>query len=437
MVQSPGSKAPPPGLAYPTRMVSMNEPGPWASPQGKPEHKGLEPDPDITDTDQARAEERVSAFQRGGGPFVAAVEATRMPMVVTDPTVDGNPIVYVNQSFIDLFGYAREEIVGQNYFFLAGPGTDPEVEQFIRAAMIAEEPLNLEVLLRAKSGREVWAAQFVSPVHDEHGHVIQHFASFLDITRRVRAERRTQRLNEVLESRVRERTQELQNELDRRHALEGILTESIREKDRLLGQRSVLLHEVNHRAKNSIAMAVSMLRLQMARQGNPGVSEALENAIQRLDHLARIHELLYRQDSNDVQSVDMAGYLTELCRNFGHLQSPEDYRIELMSDADDITLDVDRAINVALIAGEAITNALKHAFPDKRRGAVRVGLHQEGDDVLLSIEDNGVGLPVQPRVGSMGMRLIEGMARSLNGTLTVEGNRGTRIALRFPAALGS
>jgi PAS domain S-box-containing protein len=379
----------------------------------------------------------VSAFQRGGGPFVAAVEATRMPMVVTDPTVDDNPIVYVNQSFIDLFGYSREEVLGQNYFFLTGPDTDPEVERLIRAAMIVDEPLNLEVRLRTKSGQEVWAAQFVSPVHDDHGRVIQHFASFWDITRRVRAERRTRRLNEVLESRVKERTQELQTELDRRHALEGVLTESIREKDKLLGQRSVLLHEVNHRAKNSIAMAISMLRLQMARQGNPGVSEALENAIQRLDHLARIHELLYRQDSNDVQSVDMAAYLTELCRNFDHLQSPDDLRIELTSDADDITLDVDRAINVALIAGEAITNALKHAFPDKRRGAVRVGLHQEGDEVLLSIEDNGVGLSATPRAGSMGLRLIEGMARSLNGTLTIEGDRRTRIAVWFPAALTS
>jgi PAS domain S-box-containing protein len=392
----------------------------------------LKPDPTHADSDQGRAEERVHAFQRGGGPFVAAVKATRMPMVVTDPTVSGNPIVYVNQSFIDLFGYSREEVVGQNYFFLAGPETDPEVERFIRGAMIAEEPLNLEVLLRAKSGREVWAAQFVSPVYDDQGRVIQHFASFLDITRRVGAERRTQRLNEVLEGRVKERTQELQSELDRRHALEGVLTESIREKDKLLGQRSVLLHEVNHRAKNSIAMAISMLRLQVARQNNPGVSEALENAIQRLEHLARIHELLYRQDSNDVQSVDMAGYLTELCRNFGHLQSPEDHRIELMSDADDITLDVDRAINVALIAGEAITNALKHAFPDRRRGAVRIGLHHEGDDALLSIEDNGVGLPATWRAGSMGMRLIEGMARSLNGTLTIEGERRTRITVRFP-----
>ncbi|MBO1909379.1 PAS domain S-box protein [Microvirga sp. 3-52] len=416
----------------------MNELGLWAFSQGgKREHEELEPDPQSTDADQGRAEDRVNAFQRGGGPFVAAVEATRMPMVVTDPTVSGNPIVYVNQSFIDLFGYSREEVLGQNYFFLSGPDTDPEVERHIRAAMMADEPLNLEIPLRAKNGREVWAAQFVSPVHDDQGRVIQHFASFWDITRRVRAERRTRRLNEVLESRVKERTQELQTELDRRRALEGVLTESVREKDKLLGQRSVLLHEVNHRAKNSIAMAISMLRLQMVRQGNPGVSEALENAIQRLDHLARIHELLYRQDSNDVQSVDMAGYLTELCLNFSHLRSPEDHRIELTSDADDITLDVDRAINVALIAGEAITNALKHAFPDKRRGAVRVGLHQEGEDVLLSIEDNGIGLPATPRPGSMGMRLIEGMARSLNGTLTIEGERRTRIGVRFPAKLGS
>ncbi|WP_230533618.1 sensor histidine kinase [Microvirga roseola] len=392
----------------------------------------MEPDPQSTDADQGRAEDRINAFQRGGGPFVAAVEATRMPMVVTDPTVSGNPIVYVNQSFIDLFSYSREEVLGQNYFFLAGPDTDPEVERHIRAAMMADEPLDLEVPLRAKDGREVWAAQFVSPVHDDQGRVIQHFASFWDITRRVRAERRARRLNVVLESRVRERTQELQTELDRRRALEGVLTESVREKDKLLGQRSVLLHEVNHRAKNSIAMAISMLRLQMARQGDSGVSEALENAIQRLDHLARIHELLYRQDSNDVQSVDMAGYLTELCQNFGHLRSPQDQRIELISDADDITLDVDRAINVALIAGEAITNALKHAFPDKRRGAVRVGLHQEGGDVLLSIEDNGVGLPATRRQGSMGMRLIEGMAQSLNGTLASKGHRGTQIEVQFP-----
>ena len=183
---------------------------------------------------QRGAEERIQVFHKGGGPFVAAVEATRMPMVVTDPTVDGNPIVYVNQAFIHLFGYERPEILGQNYFFLAGTNTDPEIERNIRASMVADKPLNQEVLLYSKSGREVWAAQFVSPVHDAGGRIIQHFASFWDITRRVRAERRTRRLNEVLEQRVAERTKALQTELDRRRALEAVLTESIREKDQLL-----------------------------------------------------------------------------------------------------------------------------------------------------------------------------------------------------------
>ncbi len=80
---------------------------------------------EIASVDQEVAEERLHVFERRGGPFVAAVEATRMPMVVTDPTVSGNPIIYVNQAFIDLFGYTREEVLGQNYFFLAGTTTIP------------------------------------------------------------------------------------------------------------------------------------------------------------------------------------------------------------------------------------------------------------------------------------------------------------------------
>jgi PAS domain S-box-containing protein len=200
----------------------------------------------------------------------------------------------VNQAFVDLCGSARQEVLGQNYFFLAGANTDPEVESRIRAAMRAEEPLNQEVMLYAKDGREVWAAQFVSPVRNADGIVIQHFASFWDITRRVRAERRTQRLNEILEQRVADRTQELQAELSHRHGLEEVLMASLREKDELLRQRSGLLLEVNHRAKNSIAMAITMLRLQIGRHPNPETAAALEEAIQRLDHLARIHEILYQ-----------------------------------------------------------------------------------------------------------------------------------------------
>jgi two-component sensor histidine kinase len=81
---------------------------------------------------------------------------------------------------------------------------------------------------------------------------------------------------------------------------------------------------------------------------------------------------------------------------------------------------------------KSANRGIKHAFPDKPRGTIRVGLQSQGEDVLLFIEDDGVGLPATRRTGSMGMRLIEGMARSLNGTLATEGDRRTWIQVRFP-----
>jgi hypothetical protein len=75
------------------------------------------------------------------------------------------------------------------------------------------------------------------------------------------------------------------------------------------------------------------------------------------------------------------------------------------------------------------TSAIKHAFPDRRRSTIWVGLHHQGEDVLLFIEDNGVGLTATRRTGSMGMRPIEGMARSLNGTLAIDGEDADSIAV--------
>lgn len=88
-----------------------------------------------------------------------------MPMGVTDPTVDGDTIVDVNQSFLDLFGYTRDGVLGQSYFCLAGSSTVPVIEANIRAAMTAKEPPTQEVLLYTKSGQEVWAGYFVNHVH--------------------------------------------------------------------------------------------------------------------------------------------------------------------------------------------------------------------------------------------------------------------------------
>ena len=95
------------------------------------------------------------------------------------------------------------------------------------------------------------------------------------------------------------------------------------------------------------------------------------------------------------------------------------------------------SVSLGLIVTELVINALKHAFPEPRRGAIRVGLHLIGEDIVLSVEDNGVGLPAERRVGAMGMRLIEGMARGLSGTLNIDGDQKTLIRVQFPLSSAS
>jgi two-component sensor histidine kinase len=202
--------------------------------------------------------------------------------------------------------------------------------------------------------------------------------------------------------------------------------------ERRFTHNETALREVNHRAKNSIATAIALLRIQSRRQSLPEVRSALEDAIQRLHHLARIHDMLSRVGGDDAQVVNMTAYIAELSANFAHLNRP-DVRIEIVSDAARIDLDSGRAIDLALLAGEAISNALKHAFPEGMGGVIRVELRSEEGEIILTVEDNGVGFRVKRRAGSMGLPLMNELARALRGGLRVERRLSkTRVEVRFP-----
>lgn len=140
---------------------------------------------------QEDAENGMKAEIEDGGPFVTAVQSTRMPMVISDPTVPGNPIIFANDSFLALTGYEREEVLGQSYHFMMGADTDPDARAQIEAA--SDEGFSAtypEVLYYRKDGSTFWAIIFIGPVFDENHAVVQHFASFLDVTRRKQSERR-------------------------------------------------------------------------------------------------------------------------------------------------------------------------------------------------------------------------------------------------------
>jgi PAS domain S-box-containing protein len=133
--------------------------------------------------EQKAAEADVESFRKGLGPFVVAAEATRMPMVFTDAKASDHPIIFANDSFLSLTGYEREEVLGQRLKFLMSRGADPEALAAIDAAFAGNSESEPEVHYRRKDGGLFWATIFISPVRDESDNVVQHFASFVDVTK--------------------------------------------------------------------------------------------------------------------------------------------------------------------------------------------------------------------------------------------------------------
>jgi PAS domain S-box-containing protein len=115
-------------------------------------------------------------------PFASAVRATRMPMIITNPRIPDNPVVFANEAFCRLTGYAREEIIGRNCRFLQGPDTDAAVRARIRAAVADAQPLEIDVRNYRRSGELFWNRLLMAPVHDGDGELAYFFASQVDVT---------------------------------------------------------------------------------------------------------------------------------------------------------------------------------------------------------------------------------------------------------------
>ncbi|AWK89507.1 sensor histidine kinase [Azospirillum thermophilum] len=388
---------------------------------------------------QQEAQDRIELLERQGGPFVAAVEATRMPMVVTDPTLANNPIIYANAAFLEMCGYERDEVLGQNYHFLGGENTDPEVADAIDTALGARRSINIEVQFYTKSGTAIWVAQQVSPVKDDQGRIVQHFSSFIDITHRKLTEERLRRLTEELERRVRTRTkrleqanEQLKEEVERRAALEGVLRAALEDKQELVRQKVFMIKEVNHRIKNTLQAAQSLLLVQASGESSATVKDALQSAGRRLARLAEVHELLYRTEG--FQTIDVARYLDVLCRGLLTSFSADPDQVSLSLEADEILWGPDLVLPLALIVNEAVSNALKYAFPQGRRGHIAVELHSAPQTLYrLTIRDDGVGLPDDRGSNSLGLKLIDIFAEQLRGSAVLRNDNGAVVTVTFPA----
>lgn len=423
-------------MAHDRDLATKLKPGGYIHPQERLLSEG--PLMSRNSRSQEDAEQKVEREEARGGPFVVAVETTLMPMLIADPTLPEVPIVFVNEAFIKLSGYTREEVLGRSYHFLSGLETDPDVARDIDVALRAGDAIIREVQLYRKDGRHLWVLQHVTPVFED-GRIRQHFVSFLDITERKAAEDGLRRLNQELDRRVTSRTErldstnlQLTDEVERRTEVERVLRRTLEDKDTLLREKDDLMREVNHRVKNTLQMASSLLRAQESVHDAPAVKEALRSAVERLERMAEIHERLYR--AQGLQEIQFGEYLGMLCRDlvasFEVVHGP---RVRLDVETDEAFLKPDLAVPLALIANEAVTNALKYAFPHGQSGRIEVTFSHTSSSLLrMSIKDDGIGLPDERRTGSLGLTLVQSLAEQIGGGAVISSERGTTVIVSVP-----
>ena len=203
----------------------------------------------------------------------------------------------------------------------------------------------------------------------------------------------------------------------------------------LAAEREVLLREVNHRVGNSLQIIASLLHLQASSSAQPDVKAALTNAMGRVAAVAQVHRRLYT--SHDLKSVLLKQYLDSLLEDLR--RSAEGNRMSRLTlKAQPVEIDPDRAVAIGIIVNELVINAVKYAYPDGP-GPIHVELKTEGDEFVLSISDDGVGLAVRsdPRSTGMGQRIVTAMAAKLDASVERDpSHAGTRMVLRFRRAVG-
>jgi PAS domain S-box-containing protein len=346
---------------------------------------------DITkkSSEQKIAEGEVEGFRKDLGPFVVAAETTRMPMVFTDAKEPGHPIIFANDAFLSLTGYDRRVVLGQSFNFLMARGADHKALMQVEAAFEGSDDGGAEIYYRRKDGSVFWAALFISPVRDHSGDIVQHFASFVDLTKQKK-----------------EQT-----------------------------QSTMMINELNHRVKNTLATVQSIVWQALRNAGDPdSIRKYIES---RLFALSRSHDLLTREHWEGAGLIDL---INEAMEPFG-VANGQAKRVVVTGK--NIRIPPNAVLALGIAFHELATNAVKYGALSNEAGSIVIALTiepgLEGDRLILRWQEKN-GPPVKPpsRKG-FGSRVIErGLAHELNGKVHLDYQPGGLVCtIDFPAPRGA
>ena len=272
------------------------------------------------------------------------------------------------------------------------------------------KPVN-PVILRSK------VAVFAELHRKQRESAIANRVLLAEVTDRRRAEDQLRELNETLEQRVTERTQALNASLQ---------------------AKEVLLREVHHRVKNNLQIVSSLLNLQSHELTDPALVEVFSSTRGRVKAMAAIHEQLY--ESGDFARIDLGMHLGNLVRMLTCAHARAEVTVQPVLGLDPVTVDLNTAVPLSLIANELIINALKYAFLERSNGTLTVELRAGGENHEMRISDNGRGFPatVDPATSrTLGLHLVHDLSRQIRGTLGIDSSTsGTTVVVRWPAISG-
>ena len=334
---------------------------------------------------QKASELKIEIARRAGGPFVAAATRSRLPMIFIDPTIPGNPIIFANESFIARTGFSRDEILGQDFAFLLGSRSDPELIAHINASFgNTFGHIYPEIGYYCKDGSIFWAITLTSPVFQGED-IKQYFISYLDVTERRKEENRLRFLTD----------------------------------------------ELNHRTQNTLAIVQAIAR-QTLRGNAP--QEVIAGFERRLIALSKAHALLGTEQWYGVALQDL---VVQTLQPFGFSKNSEQFVIGGSA----VRLTPSAALILAMGLHELATNAAKYgALSNEKAGVVDIhwslAAKADGQEhISLTWQERG-GPPVTPpKRKGFGSILIESvLAQDLDGKVEIQYNpEGVFFRIDIPA----
>jgi len=202
-----------------------------------------------------------------------------------------------------------------------------------------------------------------------------------------------------------------------------------------LKEKEVLLKEIHHRVRNNLTTIASIFSLQSPYLEDKKSKEIFRECENRVRTMSKIHTKLYQ--SKDLAHIDFGSYLGELSNELFLSYQIDPEAVEFDIQVEDISLDIHNALPLGLLLTELITNSLKYAFPEGRKGILQVNLRRDNDRMVLSVADDGIGFPEDidyQKTSTLGLQLVTGLVKQLKGSLELKKGRGTVWIITFPLA---